>query len=407
MIPSAAPIILDSTAPFDVLAKNGYYQVGNKFFNHKVNALIEASQNNQNVSWHFNNHVWQSLDWKKDDSLSVEYWYRCRAQQLREKYDYLILAFSGGADSHNVLHSFIKNGIHLDEVWCDWPLAHTHKKFDLDSTNRHVSNMPSEWTFSIKPELDRLAISNPEILINITDSTQNLNEEYADDTATTSQYCFYATVKRYRLLDQLLEQRYKKHQRIAVITGFDKPSYVILNGVMSLYFSDKTIHVKSDGRKNCIRNLEFFYWTPDMPELVRAQAHSVLNHVKSNKNYWKIQPYATLKSDRSVEVSPLEYQIWDQIRSMLIESIYPDWNSNTFQVGKNTSTLYNNQVYTWLTKHHKNHRALQSHQSALDTTYKLINDKFFIKDTVTNEKLNYQPFYTRFFPIGKLTDLLN
>ena len=42
--------------------------------------------------------------------------YRQRAHQLRDKYDYVVLWFSGGADSNNVLNSFIDNDIKIDEV---------------------------------------------------------------------------------------------------------------------------------------------------------------------------------------------------------------------------------------------------------------------------------------------------
>jgi len=404
MLLDPPPKILDSSAPFDVLAKNGYYQVGEKFFNHKVNALIEGSQSNKPIQWHFNDHIWKNFDWKKDDSLPVEYWYQQRAQQLRENYDYLILAFSGGADSHNILHTFIKNKIHLDEVWCDWPLTHTHGKFDQNSQNLDVSNMTSEWTYSIKPELDRLSITNPEIFINITDSTKNLDDEYSDDTVTTTQYSFYATVKRYRLLDQILKQRYKKHQRIAVIMGFEKPRCIIINDILSCHFDDSTIHVKSDGRGDCIRNLEFFYWTADMPELIRSQAHSILNYLRVDQSAWKYQVRGKIINSQTITAQDLDQHSSQQLRKMLSRAIYPYWNPNTFQVHKNTSMLYNNEVYTWLKNSYSDHRSLQSHRSALNSHYTLIHDRYFVKDPVTNEKLNYQEFCTKFFPVGKISD---
>ena len=39
-----------------------------------------------------------------------------RCIQLRDKYNYLILYFSGGSDSETTLQSFIRSGIHLDEI---------------------------------------------------------------------------------------------------------------------------------------------------------------------------------------------------------------------------------------------------------------------------------------------------
>ena len=39
-----------------------------------------------------------------------------RVQQLRNKYDHLVLLYSGGADSHNILKCFEHSGTKLDEI---------------------------------------------------------------------------------------------------------------------------------------------------------------------------------------------------------------------------------------------------------------------------------------------------
>lgn len=36
--------VVDTIAPFEHFAKNGYYTVGNKIFNHKIHALQEATR---------------------------------------------------------------------------------------------------------------------------------------------------------------------------------------------------------------------------------------------------------------------------------------------------------------------------------------------------------------------------
>lgn len=58
----------------------------------------------------------EEADWSKEPTKSLQQLYKERAQQLRDKYNYLIVYFSGGADSITVLNSFINNNIHLDEV---------------------------------------------------------------------------------------------------------------------------------------------------------------------------------------------------------------------------------------------------------------------------------------------------
>ena len=393
---------VDSKAPFDTVAKNGYYQVGNQFFNHKLTALIEATKTNQTVQWHFNDQVWKGINWLQDDSVPLSYWYRERAKQLRDKYDYLILAFSGGRDSHNVLHSFIDNNIHLDEVWCDWPLAHTHGKVDQNSQDRSAENMPSEWTFSIKPELDQLAQSHPGTQINVTDATANLTTEDTDDTLLMSQYAFYGTIKRHRELDNIIRQRSKKYPRVGVIVGIEKPQYVIINGYMSLYFSDGTMQLKSDSIGDCIRNIEYFYWSSDLPELVRSQGHAILNYLRANPSAQQLQTFASIQKNNTVTIdTPGQYEQW---RNLINYAIYPQWD-NKFQVVKPTDLLYNNEHWAWLTKH-QDLKALQSHRSALNNSFKLVDNKFF-KRSLDNKILNYQSFDTKFLPVGQLKNLLD
>ena len=43
-----------------------------------------------------------------------------RAAQLRAKYDYLALAFSGGTDSFTVYDSFVRNNIHINHIVCNY-----------------------------------------------------------------------------------------------------------------------------------------------------------------------------------------------------------------------------------------------------------------------------------------------
>src|SRR6056300_1489846 len=95
-------------------SKFGYYQVGDNFFTHKVQAVLHASEVKQPVFWNYHNEIWASVNWQDKFFTSLEEIYKKRAQQLRERYDYLVLSFSGGSDSYTVLSSFLKNNIHLD-----------------------------------------------------------------------------------------------------------------------------------------------------------------------------------------------------------------------------------------------------------------------------------------------------
>jgi hypothetical protein len=101
--------------------KLGYYTVGDKVFYSKSQVLTESTKNGQYPHWHFNHDTFRSIDTTMEPNVDIRLLYKMRAIQLREKYDYLRLEFSGGSDSATVLMSFINNGIHLDEIVCRYP----------------------------------------------------------------------------------------------------------------------------------------------------------------------------------------------------------------------------------------------------------------------------------------------
>ena len=89
-----------------------YYVVGN----FATPSKFEALQKSGNIKFHFHDEVFSQQDWTVEPTESLDDLYRQRAEQLRSQYEYLILGFSGGADSTTIFDAFVKNNIHLDEV---------------------------------------------------------------------------------------------------------------------------------------------------------------------------------------------------------------------------------------------------------------------------------------------------
>jgi diphthamide synthase (EF-2-diphthine--ammonia ligase) len=100
--------------------------------------------------------------------------YDLRARQLREKYDYLILSYSGGADSHNVLMSFIKQGIHLDEIVVNTMEKGNKKSTSINNKNVQATNAAAEHELQTVPRLKEAAALIPRTKITICDLTDYL-----------------------------------------------------------------------------------------------------------------------------------------------------------------------------------------------------------------------------------------
>ncbi len=85
----------------------GYYKIGNDVVFSKIEALELADRKNLPISWHYNDDIFDSVDWKTEPKFTLSEIYKSRAQQIRKSYDYIVLFYSGGADSHNMLESFL------------------------------------------------------------------------------------------------------------------------------------------------------------------------------------------------------------------------------------------------------------------------------------------------------------
>jgi hypothetical protein len=60
--------------------------------------------------------LFSKVDWSVEPLENLHDLYKVRAQEIRDSYDYVILCYSGGHDSTNVLETFYYNNIHIDEI---------------------------------------------------------------------------------------------------------------------------------------------------------------------------------------------------------------------------------------------------------------------------------------------------
>jgi hypothetical protein len=82
--------------------KLGCYRVGDLKFYSKLQAIEYMQKTGVHLHWDFNEAVFSSYDWTMEPQETILELYRQRAQQLRDRYDYIALFWSGGADSETV-----------------------------------------------------------------------------------------------------------------------------------------------------------------------------------------------------------------------------------------------------------------------------------------------------------------
>jgi hypothetical protein len=400
--------VLDSSAPFDFFSKNGYYTINDKIALHIGVACQEATRTRHPIQWHFNDDAFASIDWTQTWGVHISEVYRRRAQQLRDKYNYIILALSGGADSTTILESFLYNNIHLDEVVVVWPYSLTHGKY-TPTNNPDPRNTVSEWYFSVQPKLEWLAKNHPEVKLTILDQMADMRPgESFDNKWTVLESHNFGSMTRQIAIDEELKKRQEKHHDVVLITGSSPPRISLLdNRYLAVSFNSrdatcamgKTDYIDS----STFRNVEYFYWTPDMPELVREQAHLLLDHL--NKNFQDRELFATYHLKTNQRNEKVRDAVVNQARRELIKKIvYPNWITETFQAFKAMDNYHKSEVYRWFFyDKEESDQYLQGWQHAMNSQYALI-DPLFIS-AVGQDLYTFPIFYSKFHIVGTLSDL--
>lgn len=332
----------DTTAPFEAVQHHGYYEVGNRFFLYRYNAYVEASKLNTNFKWVFNDQLFNVLDWSKPLDKPIQQLYKERALQLRDKYNYLILAYSGGSDSHNILTTFINNNIKLDEVWIDWPHGLMDKVRFKPTMKLGHDNLASEWHFNIKGKLQDLSVFHPEIKIHISDSaSQGAIEDYEDTSRIVGFRTSYQNIRRMRYISNYQQKLFDKGLNVALVSGIEKPAICITpNNFICSTISDLPTAFKNDITPTRRSIIEYFYWTPDSPYIMINQAHELIRHFQRNVNeFHEIELHLRTGKDAIDRSKNLNQQI--------NKVCYPDWD-DAFQTNKFIYTFESNQFNSLL-----------------------------------------------------------
>lgn len=318
----------------------GKYVVGDKIFFDKLQALVYADQTKQEVAWDYFNQKFYSLNWTIEPTLSLDELYALRAKQLREKYDYIIIFCSGGADSTNVLYSFLKNNIYVDEVYAGAPVSGL-KQLNVNNTDHSAENTASETFLTQIPILEKAKAEYPYLKITINDYFEDmLNYKEDEWLFASSDWIHPSTKARYSLekythLKKLAEQG----KKIACVYGSNKPNITYLNYNFISHIEDLGINVARPAFNDLPSYLEPFYTTPDMPEIVIKQSHVVAKYatLKENRRLLEMMKLKAVPKkfrdaiDRVEKTAQFNNRLYEDA---IIPAIYPSLDYNYFQGGK-------------------------------------------------------------------------
>jgi hypothetical protein len=306
----------------------GHYIVNGEVFYSKSKAAYKASQSNTDLKWYFYDDLWFNLLQNVPIiTPSLDELYKQRAQQLRDKYNYLILNYSGGADSHNVLMSFLKNNIKLDEIYVQRSSTVDEKIYSPNTLDTSAANLFSEWDYTIKPTLDWISKEYPDIKINIHDIFNTSTVKIYDDIGERAgQFLGAFEILRQSSYSDSIQKCLDKGKTVADIYGIDKPFLIIKDNILFGFFTDASVNVADKIYSLSTKySPELFYWSIDCPLIFYAQSRVVLEYLNKFSENRKLFEFENLKRAG-------EYDM-DSTRKLLIPLIYNTWD-NKFQTGK-------------------------------------------------------------------------
>jgi len=372
--------------------KLGYYTVGNKTFYIKSQALIEATKTGYFPTWNFNNEVFGNVAWEVEPDTDIQELYRLRALQLREKYDWIRVEASGGGDSTTAVYSFLLNGIHLDEVVFRYPKL-GEKNVSGDPFNTKAENTLSEWEYAAKPLLNWISTNYPATKITVHDYSEYILDSEFDESWVLNGKDYFQVAHVFKH-DPISFVEHRKAadsgKNICILYGIDKPKMCIRDQQWFLYFLDLQANhsnpVASDYKN--ITN-EYFYWTPDMPEIIHKQAHIIKNWF--NSPHAKHLQYLVRWPNSSIAHRTAYEQ-------MVKPLIYPQYDPATFQVNKPTNSFYNEMDH-WFRVNFSETAVYKTQQAGQQLLIDQIDPKYFNNEL--GRPVGFVGFLSPFYCIGQ------
>jgi hypothetical protein len=369
--------MIDTT--FSRQDKFGFYQSGGFKTYSRFEAVEESVRSGLRLHWNFNDEIYSCLDWTQEPKESLGELYRQRAQQLRDEYDYLVLWFSGGADSTNILNSFVDNDIKLDEV---------ASYVNYEATKDSYSWLNAEIYHVAAPVVDLARIKQPGLQHTVVDISQSTLDYFLDrsakfdwiydvNTHNNPNSCgrdnIKLTVPHWRKL-------FDSGKKVGFIYGFDKPRLEVIDGKYYFKFRDNIDGAVNAECQRSNRSWEFnelFYWTPDMPNIPVKQSHII-------KNYLKSAPEASsfcFKDTGEQSDVKLMTGKWKYLKSCVLHTlIYPGWVPVLYQLKAPSLTFSPRD--TWFFNLPDSDPAKYAWQAGLKHRWKLIKD--FVKENPDN-----------------------
>jgi hypothetical protein len=328
---------------------------------YEKNGILDSKLN---LHFNFSGNKFVKYDWNVDPSISLDALYRRRALEIREKYDYIILHYTGGMDSHEVLNVFLKNNIHIDEI----QTSHHEKAVDLigikASIDYSIGHL-TEYNLFAKGVLKDISVRYPKIKITDIDVSGMLANDDFSFTEFNRQGAHPFVFKLQKSNSySLISHNEKNHRsgRVCVIRGSEKPGLYVKNNTLLFSFHEAVTYGGPQRYEDFGYQMENFFWSYDDPLIPIKQSHIVLNALRSNtKLKEKFLSGSVSEEFTRSHICPLLYKHHHEINFISNKNI------------NNDKTNPDKTAYFLLKKSNNLNRAFHNRQNYYLNRYKFLN----------------------------------
>lgn len=378
-----------------------FYKVNGKIFYHKIEAILEANKTKSEVTWHFYDDIFKSYDWTKEPDFSLDDFYYRRALQIREKYDYVVILCSGGADSTNVVKSFLNNNIFPDEIIASAPLEGLNS-YEFTTANSNHSNTMSETKFAQLPLIDEIKQKYPNIKVTLHDYFKDMIDYQPEEWLHLCEdWVHPSSLARYRFERiKHLKNLAESGKRIAFVYGIDKPVLILGSGNKSILsvVSDLTVNVQRPPFDVNYPNVDnvLFYWTPDLIPMMIKQAHQVAKWIFLPENKKALRYFGIY--DRIMKTSFIENRMrHSKYERAIVPCIYPSTHRVVFQAEKPAS-IFLGEHDDWF---YKLHNKTILYQMMVQDSFRFLKK---IDPMYLNKQRSGLITYSKYYNIGDITN---
>jgi hypothetical protein len=338
----------------------GYYRYNEKIYVNREDALNDMMMRqdwNGQMTFHYHDEVFEQLDWTVEPPFNIDLLYKMRAQQIRDKYPYVILQLSGGVDSTQILETFLDNNIFIDEI----QTFHHHSgtktlTFDKKSALFKEVSVLYEYQFAVIPLLKWVREVSPNTKIVEVDlmpeliggTSRRTNGELLGQHPITKGminppnivFNVPRTVTYVSLTHNI--KRIEK-DGVCIIRGIEKPAlraFKIAEDTYKLYFNfhDQTMgstKFMASGVMAKTFTLESFFWSPDAPLIPIKQSHLIKKRLENDLRFKRL--FVFIKENIHKERIQLlskslrhDSPLFQRLERLIYPVIYPSLRNTTW-----------------------------------------------------------------------------